>query len=57
MPSRTVTLPFASTSHGLFSVQRSPSSLPVLLTATTLPVDWSMTGEPEVPPMVWQAEV
>lgn len=52
-----MTLPFWSTSHGLFSVQRCPSSLPVLFTATTLPVAVSMTGEPEVPPMVWQAEV
>lgn len=57
MPLRTVTVPFSATSQGLLSVQRAPSSLPVLLTATTLPVALSMTGEPEVPPMVWQAEV
>lgn len=50
-----MTLPAWSTSHGLFSVQRWPSSLPVLLTPTTLPPE--MIGEPEVPPMVWHAEV
>jgi hypothetical protein len=50
-------LPLSSTSQGLLSVQRPPSSLPVLLTATTLPVALSTTGEPEVPPIVWQAEV
>ncbi len=57
MPFRTVTAPFSSTSHGLLSVHRWPSSLPVLLTATTLPVASLITGEPEVPPIVWQAEV
>ncbi len=34
---------------GLLSVQRSPSSLPVLLTPTTWCVRASMTGEPDVP--------
>jgi len=49
---RTVIAPAASTSHGLFIVQRPPLSLPVLLTPTTLPLAASTIGEPDVPPMV-----
>jgi hypothetical protein len=52
-----VTFPLGPTSQGLFSVQYSPFSLPVSLTATSNPVEVSMTGEPEVPPMVWLSGV
>src|SRR5947207_5220112 len=49
-----VVVPSGLTSHGLFSVHTSPSSLPVLLMPTTSPVATLTTGEPDVPWMVSQ---
>ncbi|WP_244844025.1 hypothetical protein [Actinocatenispora sera] len=52
-----MTVPSAATSQGLLRVHCSPSSLVVLLIATTWPVAVSTTGEPDVPPITWHGSV